>query len=267
MNLRGKSGIVTGAGGAIGRATAVALARAGARLLVVDVSESALGECSADLRAAGAEFESHVVDVTRSDQVRACVAQARKRFGRIDAFFNNAGVEGAIAHTAEYPEDEFDRVVAVNLRGVFLGLRHVLPVMIAQRSGAIVNTGSIGSERGLPGMCAYNATKHAVLGLTRTAAAEAGPSGVRVNAIEPGMVDTRMLRSLAGKLCPGDVDAGLRSLGGVAPLGRVARPEEVAAVAAFLLSDEAKFVNGAAWAVDGGALAWLPPAPSNGASG
>jgi NAD(P)-dependent dehydrogenase (short-subunit alcohol dehydrogenase family) len=202
-----------------------------------------------------------VADVTQPDEAAGYVDAALQAHGRIDAFFNNAGIEGPVAPLAEYPIDGFATVLAVNVTGVFLGLRHVLPVMLRQGSGAIVNTGSLASERGLPGTGAYNASKHAVLGLTRTAAAEVGASGVRVNAVLPGMIDTRMLRSLAGEL-GGDVEAGIDFMRQVAPQGRTGRAEEVAAVVVFLCGDDASFVNGVGWPVDGGALATIQnPSP------
>jgi 3alpha(or 20beta)-hydroxysteroid dehydrogenase len=148
--------------------------------------------------------------------------------------------------------------MAVNVRGVFLGLRHVLPVMLAQRAGSIVNAGSLSSERGLPGTPAYNAAKHAVLGLTRSAAAEVAGAGVRVNAVLPGMIDTPMLAEVIAGFP--DAAAARRAAGGVSPQGRLGRPEEVAAVVTFLASDGASLVNGAAWAVDGGILGTLPTA-------
>lgn len=257
MSMAGKTAIITGAGGAIGLETALALGRAGARLMLVDVAEELLEKSVAAVREAGAEAESCVADVSRSEDVQAYVRAARERLGSIDAFFNNAGIEGPVAHIVDYPDDAFDKVIAVNLRGVFLGLKHVMAVMIAQGHGSIVNTGSIASERGLPGTCAYNAAKHAVLGLTRTAAVEAGPHGIRINAVMPGMIETQMLRRLAGEIHPGDVADGLRELGKVAPLQRCGQPQEIAAVVAFLLSDAAAFVNGAAWAIDGGTLSGI----------
>ena len=252
--LAGKSIIVTGAAGAIGGATAKVLAREGARLLLVDVQEAALAARERELLAAGADVAAYRADVSRSAEVQAFVAAAVARHGRIDGLFNNAGLEGHIANTWEYDEEEFDRVTRVNVNGVFLGMRHVLPLMIAQGSGAIVNTASIGSERGLAGACTYNASKHAVVGLTRTAAAEAGPKGIRVNCVMPGVIDTPLLESVLGPLFGGDIALGKKTLGRIAPLERIGQPAEIGEVVAFLLSDAASFVTGAAWSVDGGAL-------------
>jgi NAD(P)-dependent dehydrogenase (short-subunit alcohol dehydrogenase family) len=193
--LAGKAAVVTGAGRGIGRAASVAMAQAGARVLLVDRDLPALDECAQEIAGSGGEARACVADVTRREDVQAYVCEAVDAFGSLDVLFNNAGIEGPVAPVAEYPEDGFDDVIAVNLRGVFLGLRYTLPVMLEQGSGSIVNTGSIASERGLPGTVAYNAAKHAVLGMTRTAAAEVSGSGVRVNAVLPGIVDTRLLRS------------------------------------------------------------------------
>ena len=253
-DLSGKTIIVTGAAGAIGYATARVLARQGAQLVLVDLKEAELAARERELRDAGAKVASEVADVSRSADVKRYVAATLKQFGRIDGLFSNAGIEGHIAPTWEYDEDEFDRVTRVNVNGVFLGMRHVLPAMISQGSGAVVNTASIGSERGLAGACTYNASKHAVVGLTRTAAAEAGPKGIRVNCVMPGVIDTPLLDSVLGPLFNGDVELGKRTLGKIAPLERIGQPAEIGEVVAFLLSDAASFVSGAAWSIDGGAL-------------
>jgi NAD(P)-dependent dehydrogenase (short-subunit alcohol dehydrogenase family) len=252
--LDGKSIIVTGAAGAIGGATARVLAREGASLLIVDINGKGLAERAQELKATGARVEAVRADVSRSDEVRSFVAAAQRAYGRIDGLFNNAGIEGHIAPTCEYDEAEFDRVMQVNVKGVFLGMRHALPLMIAQGGGAIVNTASIGSERGLAGACTYNASKHAVVGLTRTAAAEVGAQGVRVNCVMPGVIDTPLLESVLGPLFGGDIALGKRTLGKIAPLERIGQPAEIGEVVAFLLSDAASFVTGAAWSIDGGAL-------------
>jgi NAD(P)-dependent dehydrogenase (short-subunit alcohol dehydrogenase family) len=260
MDFTGRVALITGAAGGIGGAAAERFAALGADVHLVDVDEDGLARRAESVAATGRRATTSTADVTKSADVRGYVGAALREHGRIDAFFNNAGIEGPVATLAEYPEEEFERVVGVNLFGVFLGLRHVLPVMLEQGSGAIVNTGSLASERGLPSSGAYIATKHAVLGLTRTAASEVAGRGVRVNAVLPGMIDTRMLRDLARQLA-GDEEAGMAFLGAAAPAGRTGQPEEIAAVVAFLCSDDASFVHGVGWAVDGGALATMGNAP------
>lgn len=257
MNMEGRVAIVTGGAGMIGHAAACALARAGAHIVLVDIDAEALERRRDAVQAFGPRVLTCVADVTRSAEVARYVAQTQQEFGRIDAFFNNAGVEGKLGSIEDYDEDEFDRVIRVNLKGIFLGLRHVLPVMLAQGRGAVVNTGSIASERGLAGACAYNASKHGVIGLTRTAASDVGPRGVRVNAVMPGVIDTPLLEHMLHMMFAGDVEAGKRALGRVATQDRIGKPPEVGEVVAFLLSDAASFVNGAAWAVDGGALSTI----------
>jgi NAD(P)-dependent dehydrogenase (short-subunit alcohol dehydrogenase family) len=252
--LKGKSIIVTGAAGSIGSATAMVLARQGANVMLVDVNAEGLAARHAQVAALGTRVESLRADVAHTPDVIAYVAKAHKAFGRIDGLFSNAGIEGPIAPTHEYDEEEFDKVLRVNVKGVFLSMKHVLPVMLAQGRGAIVCTASIGSERGLAGACSYNASKHAVVGLTRTAAAEMGGKGVRVNCVMPGVIDTPLLEAVLKPLFHGDVALGKKTLGGIAPLERIGEPSEVGEVVAFLLSDAASFVTGAAWEIDGGAL-------------
>lgn len=258
VDLTGRHIVITGAGGGIGRAAALAAARAGAAsLTLVDRDAASADATAALLDGTGAQALVLRADVTSETEAAGYAAAAVERFGRIDGFFNNAGIEGAVGPIAELDPADFDRVIAVNLRGVFLGLRYVLPIMISQGSGAVVCTGSLASERGLPFTAAYNASKHAVLGLVRTAAAEVGAAGVRVNCVEPGMIRTRMLASLTERLQPGvDVEEGMEAAGrGVSPIPRAGSPEEVADVVAFLLSEDARYVTGAALPVDGGALA------------
>jgi NAD(P)-dependent dehydrogenase (short-subunit alcohol dehydrogenase family) len=252
--LQGRRIIVTGGAGSIGHATACVLASKGADILLVDINREGLEARRATVAAFGTQVEICHADVSKVDQVQGYVAAARKAFGRIDGLFNNAGTEGKVASIETYEVEEFDRLMAINLRSIFLGLRYVIPVMLEQGGGAIVNTGSIASERGLAGASAYNATKHAILGLTRTAAADVASRGVRVNAVLPGVIDTPLLEGMLETLFNGDVPLGKRTLGKVAPQERIGLPREVGEVVAFLLSDAASFVNGAAWAMDGGAL-------------
>lgn len=249
--------IITGAAGAIGYATGEILSREGATLVLVDIADT-LEERAAALRdASNGTVEAIRADCSQESDVKGYVEATLAKFGRIDGFFNNAGVEGLVAPMHEYPVEEYDRILAVNLRGVFLGLKYVLQQMIKQGSGSIVNTASIGSERGLAGGGPYNAAKHGVVGLTRTAAADAGPLGVRVNCVEPGVIETPLLNEVLEQLFDGDLQKGLDTLGWVAVMNRCGKPHEVGRVVSFLLSDKASFVTGVAWPVDGGALATI----------
>ena len=257
MRHKGKTIIVTGAAGAIGFATAEILCREGARVLLVDIAADRLESCTAQLRDAGHDVIAHVADVADEAQVEGYAKAAMAAWGRIDGFFNNAGIEGDLAPTHEYDIAMFDKIIRVNLRSMFLGLRFVIPHMVAAGKGAVVNTASIGSERGLAGACAYNAAKHGAVGLTRTAASEVAQKGVRVNCVMPGVIETPLLVGMLEQMFDGDVQAGMDKLGQVATLNRVGQPREVGDVVSFLLSDEASYVNGAKWEIDGGALATI----------
>jgi len=252
----GRSMLVTGAAGAIGFATCEILAREGARVMMVDIDEGGLAERVEALKSAGYEVIGHVADVSDEAQTIGYAEAALDAFGQVDGFFNNAGIEGTLSPTHTYPVDEFDKVLRVNLRGMFLGLRYVLPDMVRRGAGAVVNTASIGSERGLAGACAYNAAKHGAVGLTRTAASEVAQMGVRVNCVMPGVIETPLLVGMLEQMFD-SVEAGMEKLGQTATLNRVGQPREVGDVVSFLLSDEASYVNGAKWEIDGGALATI----------
>ena len=252
----GKTMLVTGAAGAIGYATSEILAREGAQVMLVDIDGPKLEERVRTLTDAGYTVHGEHADCADEKQVEAYAAAALKAMGRVDGFFNNAGIEGHLAPTHEYDIADFDQILHVNLRGMFLGLRFVLPDMVRRGSGAVVNTASIGSERGLAGACAYNAAKHGAVGLTRTAASEVAQKGVRVNCVMPGVIETPLLVGMLEQMFD-NVEAGMKKLGEVATLNRVGQPREVGDVVSFLLSDEASYVNGAKWEIDGGALATI----------
>ncbi|MSP00075.1 MAG: glucose 1-dehydrogenase [Acetobacteraceae bacterium] len=255
MDFTGKVALITGAGNGIGRAVALGFARRGAQVVVVDRDQDAGEATSGIIRQQGGNSLFVAADVTKSADVQNYVKAALDAYGRIDCFHNNAGIEGSIAPTAEYDEDMFDQVMAVNVRGVFLGLRHVLPVMIRQESGAIVNTASIAGLVGSPNMPAYVASKHAVIGLTKTASGEVGRSGVRVNAVCPGPIDTRMIHAVESMLSPNDPGGVSARYQQSIPLGRYGQPEEVANIVIFLCSSLASNITGAQYVVDGGRTA------------
>lgn len=242
----GKIALITGAAGVIGRTTAALLAQRGVRIVAVDHPSADWAPLKAVLPEPD-ECTLLSADVTRENDVRAYVAAALDVAGRIDVFFNNAGIEGPQAPIADYPVEDFRRVLEVNVVGVFLGLQAVLPVMIAQGSGSIINTSSIAGMIGATNMAGYIASKHAVLGLTRVAALEGARAGVRVNSVHPGFIDSRMLSDIVTRL-GGTVGALAESV----PAGRLGTPEEVAKAVAFLASDEASYMNGSALVLDGG---------------
>ncbi len=238
--------LVTGGGGDIGRAIAVRLARGSAAVAVVDIDERAAAETARLVEFAGCKAMVLCADVSSASETAAFVEAVEDQLGPIGIFANNAGIEGVVAPLHEYPDETFDRLLQVNVKGVFLGLKHVMARMLPRGRGAIVNTASTSAIRGRAGLAGYVASKHAVLGLTRTAALEVLGTRIRVNAILPGPVESRMIRELDEQARRGS--SSLRRAGG-APHGR---PENIADVVAFLASDAAAHVNGAAWVVDAG---------------
>ena len=262
MDFSGKVALVTGGGGGIGRAAALGFTTRGAKVVVVD-HDAAAGEASAGIvRQQGGEARLVRADVTRSADVGNYVQETLAGYGAIDCFFNNAGIEGSVAPTQDYDEAVFDQVIAVNLKGVFLGLRHVLPVMLRQGSGAVVNTASVAGLTGGPGMPAYVASKHGVLGLTKVASADVARAGIRVNAVCPGPVETRMMRSLEAQRNPSDPESIAHAYRAAIPTGRYTLPEEVANMVIYLCSDLAGNVTGTHVVIDGGRNGSGPAAPA-----
>jgi NAD(P)-dependent dehydrogenase (short-subunit alcohol dehydrogenase family) len=247
--LEGKVALVTGGGSGIGRASALAFADEGATVVVADVDQPGGAETVRAVINAGGTARSVSYDVTKSDEVAAMVADVVATNGRLDCAHNNAGTSGATAFTADYPEEEWDRVVALNLRSVFLCMKHEIPAMVDKGGGAIVNTSSGAGLMGFPGLPAYVASKHGVLGLTKATALEYVKSGIRINAVCPGSTRTPMLEAFMG----GD-PAMEKMMARSAPIGRLGTPGEIAAAVVWLCTDEASFVVGHALAVDGGAV-------------
>src|SRR6476619_4940723 len=255
MDFTGKVALVTGGGNGIGRAACVGFARHGAKVVAVDRDGAAAEATAGIVRQNGGEALAFTADVTKSAEVKGYVKAAIDKFDRIDCFFNNAGIEGKVAAIAEYDEAVFDQVMNVNVKGIFLGLRHVLPEMIRQGSGAVVNTASVAGLVGTPGMPAYVASKHAVIGLTKVAAGEVARQGIRVNCVCPGPVDTRMIHDLEEQLAPGNPASVGERYRTAIPSGRYTTADEVANLVLFLCSDLASNTTGGQFVVDGGRTA------------
>jgi NAD(P)-dependent dehydrogenase (short-subunit alcohol dehydrogenase family) len=253
--FEGKVVLITGAAGGIGRAAAVRFAAEGARLGLVDLSRDGLRETMAAVEKAGGAGHAVEADVTRSADVAGYAAAVAERWGGVDCFFNNAGILGDVRALVDYPEETFDRVLAVNVKGVWLGIKTVAPLLRARGGGAIVNTASIAGLRGSRNLVAYTASKHAVVGLTRTAALELAPAGVRVNAVCPSPIDTAMVQALEQGASPANPAAFHERMAGTIPLRRYGQPEEVAALVAFLCSADAAYITGGIYTVDGGSMA------------
>jgi NAD(P)-dependent dehydrogenase (short-subunit alcohol dehydrogenase family) len=243
----GKVAFVTGAANGIGRAAALAFARAGASVVLADVAEDRNQETARMVERLGGRACAVRCDVTRGEDVKAALDEAVEAFGRLDLAFNNAGSEQALVPTAELTEQDWDRIVGINLRGVFLCMKYELPLMLKQGGGAIVNTSSGAGVKGFAGQAAYAAAKHGVIGLTRAAALDYARSNVRVNAVCPGIIETPMMDRFTG----GTSDGRERVIA-QEPIGRMGTPDEIAAAVVWLCSDAAAFVVGHAMVIDGG---------------
>ncbi len=253
--FEGKVVVITGAAGGIGRATAVRFASEGARILAVDLPHSELDETVAAVQRVGGQVAIYEADVTVASQVESYVQAALDQSGQIDVFFNNAGIEGWVGSLLDYPEDEFDRVFAVNVKGVFLGLQAVGRAMQQAGGGAIINTASVAGLQATASAAAYGASKSAVVGLTKSAAIAFVDDGIRVNAICPGPIETRMMRAMERGVNPDDPEAVHRNLSASTPMKRYGEAEEIAAMVAFLASDDASYITGGIYPVDGGTRA------------
>jgi 3alpha(or 20beta)-hydroxysteroid dehydrogenase len=254
--FEGKVAVVTGAAQGIGRATALRLAREGARVALVDLAGSPLDVTAGLVRDAGSEALTLEADVTVAAQVDAYAQAVEREWGAAHVFFNNAGILGPVTRSfADYPEDAFDAVMAVNVKGVWLGLRAMAPLIAKSGGGAIVNTASVAGLGGTPTIFAYGASKHAVVGMTKSAAMSLGREGVRVNAVCPAPIDTQMADQLTGTDDPEQIARRKERFAENNLVGRIGEPEDVAALVAFLCSDDASFITGGIYTVDGGSRA------------
>lgn len=248
--LAGKVAIITGGAGGIGQAAGALFAAEGAQVLLVDRNEKQLQQV---VDAIGSERISYTVaDVTQPDQVEQYVHTAVERYGGIDLFLNNAAVEGEVKPIPEYSLETFDKLMAVNVRGAWLGLKYVIPAMQKRGGGSIVITSSIAGISGAPGMSPYVMSKHAVVGMMRSAAHECARLNIRVNTINPGMTETRMMRSIEQQGRPDAPEEHKRNIASRIPLQRYADPKEIAQVMLFLASDESSYCTGGVYLVDGG---------------
>jgi NAD(P)-dependent dehydrogenase (short-subunit alcohol dehydrogenase family) len=254
IRMDGRVAVVTGAAGVIGSATVRLLAERGARIVAIDRKGADLDGALKDLPAS-AQALAVTSDVTDEDEVKEYVRQAVDTFGTIDAFYNNAGVEGEVKPITEYSLEAFRRVLDVNVVGVFLGLKHVLPVMLKQNKGSIINTASIAGLLGSPHIAVYSASKHAVVGLTKSVAWECTGTGVRINCVCPGLIDSRMLSAIFQGRFGGNAPPPMDKIVERIPARRLGQASEVASIVAFLASDEASYVSGSAYTVDGGRTA------------
>ncbi len=246
----GKIALVTGAGSGIGRATALVFAREGAKVVVADIVVDGGEETVRQIKAAGGEALFVKADMARAAEVEAMVQKAVTIYGRLDCAHNNAGIEGATGKTADYREEDWDRVIRVNLTGVWFCMKYEISQMLKQGGGAIVNTASDAGLLGVPQMPAYVASKHGVVGLTKTAALEYAKSGIRVNAVCPGVIKTPMVERITGQRA-----GRAERMAAIEPVGRMGKPEEIAEAVVWLCSEAASFVTGLPMSVDGGIAA------------
>jgi NAD(P)-dependent dehydrogenase (short-subunit alcohol dehydrogenase family) len=248
--LQGKVALVTGGGSGIGRATAQLIAKQGAKVMIADYVAEGADRTVKLIKDAGGEADCVAADVSITKQVEAMVNRTIEKYGRVDCAFNNAGIEGKMLDTAAYPEEMFDRVIAINLKGVWLCMKYEIAQMLKQGGGAIVNTASAAGLVAVEQLSAYNASKHGVVGLTKTAALEFAQRNIRVNCVCPGLINTPMVARM--------IDSGgmnEQDFVNAEPVARMGKPEEIGEGVVWLLSDAASFVTGHAMAIDGGWVA------------
>lgn len=245
MKLADRVALITGAGSGIGRGCALMFAKEGARIAVADINEQSAAETVRQIRGQGGEAIAIAADVSSPDDAQAMVEATLKQWGTVDILYNNAADEGPICFAAQITVEQFDRVIGVNLRGTWLGMKYALPIMMKNKRGSILNVSSLAGLKATPGGAAYCASKFAVIGITQAVAIEYGKYNVRANCIIPGWIETPMVHRLFGGTLP-------ESSVTAPPLRRIGQPEDVAKAALFLVSDDADYITGTIFTVDGG---------------
>lgn len=248
--LKDKVVIITGGAGGIGLATAKLFLSEGSKVMLVDVNQQLLEKAVAELK--NSKLSYCIADVSKAEDTKHYVEETLKVFGKIDVFFNNAGIEGCSKPLIDYPEAIFDKVIAINLKGVWLGCQYVLPKM--EEGGSVMITSSVAGLKGFPGLGAYVASKHGVIGIMRVAALESANRRIRVNSIHPGPVDNDMMRRIEKDISPENPEEVIKGFESTIPLKRYADSEEIAKLALFLASDESTYITGCVHVVDGGML-------------
>ena len=250
--LEGKVAVITGGAGGIGKAAGKRFIAEGADVLLVDLDEEALAAACAEI---GSNKVSYFVgNVTSAADNLAMIETATERYGGVDTFLANAGIEGDVASILDYDEARFDQVMAVNVKGPFLGLKAVIPAMAKRGGGSVIITSSVAGVRGAPMMAPYVTSKHAVIGMMKSAAREVAAQNIRVNTVNPSPVETRMMRSIEEGMAPGAAAQAKGAMESSIPLGRYAEPEDIANVMLFLASDDSSFVSGSVYMADGGSV-------------
>ncbi len=251
--LEGKVAIITGGAGGIGKAVGKRFVAEGADVLLVDLDETQLAAACAEI---GSNKVSYFVgDVTRMEDNQAMVDTATERYGGVDTFLANAGIEGDVSPIVDYDEARFEQVMAVNVKGPFLGLKAAIPALQARGGGSVIITSSVAGVKGAAGVAPYVTSKHAVIGMMKSAAKEVAADNIRVNTVNPSPVDTRMMRSLEEGMAPGAAEQAKAAMEASIPLGRYAQPEDIANIMLFLASDDGAFVTGSVYLADGGSVA------------
>lgn len=250
--LENKTAVITGGAGGIGQTTAKRMIEEGAKVLITDLDEESLKKVSEEINSPDLYYIT--ADVTDEKQVEAYAQKAKELFGHVDVFFNNAGIEGEVKPLDEYSLDMYHKIINVNIDGVYYGLRHIFPLMKG-KGGSIIITSSVAGIAGTANVLPYVTSKHAEIGMMRSAALEGAPHKIRVNTINPSPVDNRMMRSLEEGFAPGKAKAAKESFEKSIPLGRYAKNEEIAALVVFLASDESSFITGTINPIDGGMTA------------